>query len=121
MARSHQVALAAPSGRLNEAEPAISDLERAVVLWAGDRDVLVATKDGWVVAVTPADTDVPGPRAGPKTLGDLMVTELERTPRGGPWRVSVGRPTRARTGSPVPMRRPGMAWRWPSSWAWTAS
>jgi sugar diacid utilization regulator len=92
MARSHQVALAAPSGRLNEAEPAISDLERAVVLWAGDRDVLVATKDGWVVAVTPADTDVPGPRAGPKTLGDLMVTELERTPRGRPWRVSVGRP-----------------------------
>jgi sugar diacid utilization regulator len=92
MSRSHQVALAAPSGRLNEAEPAISDLERAVVLWAGDRDVLVATKDGWVVAVTPADTDVPGPRAGPKTLGDLMVTELEGTPRGRPWRVSVGRP-----------------------------
>jgi hypothetical protein len=92
MARSHQVALAAPSGRLNEAEPAISDLERAVVLWAGDRDVLVATKDGWVVAVTPADTDVPGPRAGPKTLGDLMVTELEGSPRGRPWRVSVGRP-----------------------------
>ena len=92
MARSHQVALAAPSGRLNEAEPAISDLERAVVLWAGDRDVLVATKDGWVVAITPADTDVPGPRTGPKTLGDLMLTELERTPRGRPWRVSVGRP-----------------------------
>ena len=92
MARAHQVALAAPSGRLNEAEPAISDLERAVVLWAGDRDVLVATKDGWVVAVTPADTAAPGPRTGPKTLGDLMVTELERTPRGRPWRVSVGRP-----------------------------
>ena len=92
MARSHQVALAAPAGRLNEAEPAISDLERAVVLWAGDRDVLVATKDGWVVAITPADTDVPGPRAGPKTLGGLMLTQLERAPRGRPWRVSVGRP-----------------------------
>jgi sugar diacid utilization regulator len=46
MARPHQVALAAPSGRLNETEPAISSLERAVVQWAGDRDVLVATKDG---------------------------------------------------------------------------
>lgn len=92
MARSHQVALAAPSHRLDEAAPAIGDLERAVVLWAGDRDVLVATKDGWVVAITPADTDVPGPRTGAKTLGDLMLTELDRIPRGRPWRVSVGRP-----------------------------
>jgi len=40
MARPHQVALAAPARRLNEAAPAISDLERAVVQWAGDRDVL---------------------------------------------------------------------------------
>jgi sugar diacid utilization regulator len=92
MARPHQVALAAPTGRLNEAEPAISSLERSVVQWAGDRDVLVATKDGWIVAVTPADTNVPGPRTGPKTLGDLMLTELERAPRGRPWRVTVGRP-----------------------------
>jgi sugar diacid utilization regulator len=92
MARPHQVALAAPAGQLNEAGPAISALERAVVQWAGDRDVLVATKDGWIVAVTPADTDVPGPHTGPKTLGDLMLTELERAPRGRPWRVTVGRP-----------------------------
>jgi GGDEF-like domain/PucR C-terminal helix-turn-helix domain len=92
MTRPHQVALAAPSGRLNEAEAAISSLERAVVHWAGDRDVLVATKDGWIVAVTPADTDVPGPRTGPKTLGDLMLGELTRAPRGRPWRVTVGRP-----------------------------
>ena len=92
MARPHQVALAAPTGRLNETESAISSLERAVVQWAGDRDVLVATKDGWIVAITPADSDVPGPRAGPKTLGELVLTELERSPRGRPWRVTVGRP-----------------------------
>lgn len=92
MARPHQVALAAPAGRLNETESAISSLERAVVQWAGDRDVLVATKDGWIVAITPADTDVPGPRAGPTTLGELVLTELERFPRGRPWRVTVGRP-----------------------------
>jgi sugar diacid utilization regulator len=92
MARPHQVALAAPAGRLNEAEPAISSLERAVVQWAGDRDVLVATKDGWIVAVTPADTDVPGPRTGPPTLGELVLGELDRAARGGPWRVAVGRP-----------------------------
>jgi sugar diacid utilization regulator len=92
MARPHQVALAAPSGRLNQTEPAISSLERAVVHWAGDRDVLVATKDGWIVAITPADTDVPGPRTGAQTLGELMLTELERSPRGRHWRVTVGRP-----------------------------
>jgi sugar diacid utilization regulator len=92
MARPHQVALAAPNGRLNDAEPAISPLEHAVVHWAGDRDVLVATKDGLVVVITPADTDVPGPRTGPKTLGDLMLTELSRSPRGRPWRVTAGRP-----------------------------
>jgi sugar diacid utilization regulator len=85
------VALAAPTGRLNETEATISSLERAVVRWAGDRDVLVATKDGWIVAITPADTDVPGPRTGPKTLGDLMLAELEHS-RGRPWRVTVGRP-----------------------------
>jgi sugar diacid utilization regulator len=92
MARPHQVALAAPTGRLNDAEPAASPLEHAVVHWAGDRDVLVATKDGFIVVITPADTDVPGPRTGPKTLGDLMLTELSRSSRGRPWRVTVGRP-----------------------------
>jgi sugar diacid utilization regulator len=92
MARPHQVALAAPTGRLNDAEPAISRLEHAVVQWAGDRDVLVATKDGFIVVITPADTDVPGPRTGPKTLGDLMLTELSRSPRARPWRVTAGRP-----------------------------
>jgi sugar diacid utilization regulator len=92
MGRPHQVALAAPTGRLNDAEPAISPLEHAVVHWAGDRDVLVATKDGFIVVITPADTDVPGPRTGPKTLGDLVLAELSRSSRGRPWRVTAGRP-----------------------------
>lgn len=92
MGRHHQIALAAPSGRSDEAGAAVGALERAVVQWAGDRDVLVATKDGWIVAMTPADTDVPGPRTGPATLGDLLLAELGRLPRGEPWRVAVGRP-----------------------------
>jgi hypothetical protein len=91
MTRPHQVALAAPTDRLSESEATISSVERAVVHWAGDRDVLVATKDGWIVAITPADTDVPGRRTGPKTLGDLLLRELEHS-RGRPWRVTVGRP-----------------------------
>jgi len=92
MARPHQVALAAPAGRLDETEAAIGALERAVVRWAGDRDVLVAAKDGSIVAVAPADTDVPGPRTGPRTLGELLLTEVERSSRSRPWRVTVGRP-----------------------------
>jgi hypothetical protein len=92
MARPHQVALAAPAGRLDETEAAIGALERAVVRWAGDRDVLVAAKDGSIVAVAPADTDVPGPRTGPRTLGELLLTEVERSSRSRPWRVAVGRP-----------------------------
>jgi sugar diacid utilization regulator len=94
MARPHQVALAAPTGR-RAAEATISSLERAVVHRVGDRDVLVATKDGWIVVVAPADADVPsppGPRAGTTKLGDFMLAELNRSPRGRPWRVTVGRP-----------------------------
>jgi sugar diacid utilization regulator len=92
MARPHQVALAAPTGRLDETTPAISSLEHAIVQRVGDRDVLVATKDGWIVVVAPADADLPGYRAGSHTLGDLMLAELARSLRGQPWRVSVGRP-----------------------------
>ena len=35
---------------------------------------------------------MPGPRTGPKTLGDLVLAQLSRSPRGRPWRVTVGRP-----------------------------
>jgi sugar diacid utilization regulator len=92
MARPHQVALAAPTGRLDGAEPAVSSLERAVVQRTGDRDVLVATKDGWIVVVAPADADVPTPAGAAKRLGDFMLAELNRSRRGRPWRITVGRP-----------------------------
>ncbi|MDN5858306.1 MAG: helix-turn-helix domain-containing protein [Pseudonocardia sp.] len=93
MARPHQVALAAPSGRLDITEPAVSSLEHAVVQRVGDRDVLVATKDGWIVVVAPPDANgqarSPG---GPRRLGDFLLAELDRSARGRPWRVTVGRP-----------------------------
>jgi len=92
MARPHQVALAAPTGHLDHATPAISSLEHAIVRRVGDRDVLVVTKDGWIVVVAPADTDLPGPRGDRNTLGELMLAALNRTTRGRPWRVTVGRP-----------------------------
>lgn len=94
MGQPHQVALAAPTGRLAETEAAVGSLERAVVHGIGDRDVLIATKDGCVVVVAPADPARTGtsPRpAAVRTLGELMHTELSRSPRGGPWRITVGR------------------------------
>jgi sugar diacid utilization regulator len=96
MGRPHQVALAAPTGRLDHTDAVISALERAVVHRFGDRDVLVATKDGWIVVVAPADTDPPTPPRGagtePRKLGDLLLAELDRSRRGRPWRITVGRP-----------------------------
>jgi sugar diacid utilization regulator len=95
MGRPHQVALAAPTGRLGHADAVISTLERAVVHRFGDRDVLVAGKDGWIVVVAPADTDTTaplGPQTGARKLGDLLLAELDRSRPGRPWRVTVGRP-----------------------------
>lgn len=91
MGQPHQVALAAPAGRLTEADAAIGQLERAVVQGIGDRDVLIATKDGCIVVVAPADP-ARGRGSPARTLGELMRAELGRTPRGGPWRITVGRP-----------------------------
>jgi sugar diacid utilization regulator len=93
MGQPHQVALAAPAGRLADAEAAISQLERAVVQGIGDRDVLIATKDGRIVVIAPTDpARGEGRRSTAKTLGELMHAEFRRTPRGGPWRITVGRP-----------------------------
>ncbi|ODU04378.1 MAG: PucR family transcriptional regulator [Pseudonocardia sp. SCN 72-86] len=96
MAQPHQVALAAPTGRLVDAEAALSSLERAVVQGIGDRDVLVATKDGSIVVVAPAGSAAPTSAASSagqlRGLGDLMHADLRRAPRGGPWRITVGRP-----------------------------
>lgn len=95
LTRAHQVALARPERRLPVIEAAISSLERVVLDRFGDRDVLVATKDGLVVAIALADedprtstTDRRGTRAG---LGTLIHAELSRLRRGSPWRVAVGR------------------------------
>ncbi|GAY08221.1 CdaR family transcriptional regulator [Pseudonocardia sp. N23] len=93
MAQPHQVALAAPTGRLVDTEMALSSLERAVVQGIGDRDVLVATKDGSIVVVAPAAPVAAAHASGPpRELGELMRAELGRAPRGGPWRIAVGRP-----------------------------
>lgn len=94
LARVHQVALAAPGHRLPDTESAISALERVIFDRLGDRDVLVATKEGLLVVIAPADPVPPerGAADGGPALGRLMHGELDRLVRGRPWQVAVGRP-----------------------------
>ena len=96
LTRAHQVALAQPGRRLSSVEAATTALERFVLDRFGDRDVLVATKEGLVVVLALAErTDAPltADRLGATgDLGKIVHGELSRLRRGGPWRVAVGRP-----------------------------
>jgi sugar diacid utilization regulator len=95
LARVHQVALAAPSRRLPDTDAAITALEAVIFDRLGDRDVLVATKDGLLVVLAPAAVGAGPAPPGPDPaddLGRLLHGELCRLPRGRPWQVAVGRP-----------------------------
>jgi sugar diacid utilization regulator len=93
LARVHQVALAAPSRRLPDTGTAISALEAVIFDRLGDRDVLVATKEGLLVVLAPAEATPRAASAGRDSdLGRLMHGELNRLRHGRPWRIAVGRP-----------------------------
>ena len=95
LTRAHQVALAQPGQRLPSIDAATSALERVVLDRFGDRDVLVATKEGLVVVIALGEaTGAPDTSMGLATTGTLGKTvhgELSRLRRGSPWRVAVGR------------------------------
>jgi sugar diacid utilization regulator len=96
MGRPHQVALAQPAQRLPDLAATTSALERRVLDWFGDRDVLVATKDGIVVVLAPTEparsASAGRQRRSKKDVGDVMRTELNRLAYGRPWQIAVGRP-----------------------------
>ena len=73
LARVHQVALAAPGRRLPDTEAAISALERVIFDRLGDRDVLVATKEGLLVVIAPADAT--GVTVTPPTTSASAATQ----------------------------------------------
>lgn len=95
LTRAHQVALAQPGQRLSSIATATATLERVVLDRFGDRDVLVATKDGLIVVLALAEaTGAPPTSSGVATTGELgkiLHAELSRLRRGSPWRVAVGR------------------------------
>ena len=55
LGRSHQVLLAAPARTSVNVERAALVMERVIVDRFGDRDVLVATKEGMLVVLVPAE------------------------------------------------------------------
>ncbi|MGK5111381.1 MULTISPECIES: PucR family transcriptional regulator [unclassified Geodermatophilus] len=89
LGKSHRVALAAARSADGPTDRAAIVLERVVVDRFGDREVLVATKDGRVVVVVPAATAAPATRD--VDLGSLIHAELDRIDGGRRWRVAAGR------------------------------
>ena len=91
LGKPHQVALVAPRDGDAGVDRAAIALERAVVERYGDREVLVATKDGRVVVV------VPGPSVPAVALphgvgvGAALQEDLHRRELAGRWRVAAGR------------------------------
>ena len=90
LGKPHRVALVAPLDRDGAADRAAIALERAVVERFGDREVLVATKDGRVVVVV-----VPGESAHDSPtevdVGESLQRELRGRKLSGRWRVVAGR------------------------------
>jgi sugar diacid utilization regulator len=91
LGKAHHVALAAPRGEGAAVDRAAIVLERAVVDRFGDRDVLVATKDGRVVVVVPARATAAASSAHSVDVGVVIQKELGRLAGDQRWRVAAGR------------------------------
>jgi hypothetical protein len=85
LGKPHHVALVAPRDAAGAVDRAATALERAVVDRFGDREVLVATKDGRVVVL------VPGATAHDADVGEVLQQDLRRLRIAGRWRVAAGR------------------------------
>lgn len=91
LGRPHQVVLAAPADGLPEGDQA-SMLERFILDRFGDREVLVATKDGLLVVLIPPTVPRTPSHTASKKVGDLVHAALVRHRAGRTWRVATGRP-----------------------------
>jgi sugar diacid utilization regulator len=91
LGKPHHVALVAPRDVDGTAERAAIALERAVVERFGDREVLVAAKDGRVVVVVPGGSAPAFALLKGVDVGAALQQELSRRKPAGRWRVAAGR------------------------------
>jgi sugar diacid utilization regulator len=90
LGQPHHVALAEPHTG-GEVDRAAVVLERAIVDRFGDREVLVATKDGRTVVLVPGFATPLQSQGQAEEVTRVMQTELARLRTGHPWRVASGR------------------------------
>jgi sugar diacid utilization regulator len=91
LGKAHRVALVTSRDDDGAPDRAAIVLERAVVERFGDREVLVATKDGRVVVVVPGDATPPSGASHDGEVGAALQQELRRGEVGGRWRIAAGR------------------------------
>jgi sugar diacid utilization regulator len=91
LGKAHHVALAATEQGDGGIDRAATALERVVVDRFGDRDVLVATKDGRVVLVVPGRPGAVPASAESLDVGRVIHQQIERLDLAGRWRVAAGR------------------------------
>ena len=95
LSRSHQVLLAEPSSSSPpQLDRAASPIERAVVDHYGDREVLVATKDTFLVVILPGAPAAPvatTSRVRPPAV-EYLRTQLRRHTADHHWQVATGQP-----------------------------
>ncbi|WP_448624950.1 PucR family transcriptional regulator [Geodermatophilus sp. URMC 64] len=91
LGKPHHVALVAPRDGEAALDRAATGLERAVVDRFGDREVLVATKDGRVVVVLPGGAAPALARTPGGDVGSVLHQDLRRLRVPGRWRVAAGR------------------------------
>jgi sugar diacid utilization regulator len=92
LGRPHQVVLARPADGLPEGDTSAGMLELFILDRFGDREVLVATKEGLLVVLIPATPPRTAPRTIVQDVGTLIHDALIRHRSGRDWRVSTGRP-----------------------------
>jgi sugar diacid utilization regulator len=91
LGKPHHVGLVAPREDAGGVERAAVELERAVVERFGDREVLVATKDGRVVVVVPGGAAPASALPRGADVGATLQQEVGRRKLTGRWRVAAGR------------------------------
>ncbi|TCO42417.1 PucR-like helix-turn-helix protein [Kribbella antiqua] len=92
LGRPHQVVLARPADGLPEGDTSANMLELFILDRFGDREVLVATKEGLLVVLIPTTAPSTAPRTITHDVGTLIHDALLRHRSGREWRVSTGRP-----------------------------